>query len=181
MLVVITNVPYHLPDEVAIGSCTIRFSIPNDPKWATVLIGAISELARLELWEAGTGGITAQQAIVTALEIRESVEFSGCTAMQIKVGSYTGNGSATQAISGVGFLPVVVITWMRDGGDANRGLAIKATPDSSAFSIGRDGNDYESNISTFDADGFEVKNQGAGGEYNGNKSGKNYSYVAIGE
>ncbi len=176
--------PYHLPDKTIIGSCTIKFAIPNDPKWATVLMGAISELARLELWEAGTGGITAQQAIVTALEIRESVEFLGCIDMQIKVGSYTGDGGGTQGISGVGFSPSIVLVWMRSNSDSNAGLGMRAIGDSAAFNVqSKDGviTDYRATIDSLDADGFTVTNAAGVDLFNANESARTYTYFALGE
>lgn len=178
-----TNVPYHLPDETEISNCTITFDLPSDDKWATIIIGAISELAREEIWEAGTGGITVAQAITTALAIRASVDFTGCVEMQIKVGSYTGNGSDPQAVTGVGFLPVFLIVWMRHDSDNNRGIAFRATPDSSALSVGQaeESIDYRNNISSLDADGFSVRNSGSVDNFYGNESGKLYSYVAFGE
>jgi len=71
-------VPYHLPDDDVIGSCVIKFNIPSDERWATVIIGAISELALPENWEEGTGTLTIDEAIATAIEIIESVTFQAC-------------------------------------------------------------------------------------------------------
>ncbi len=70
--------PYHLPDESVVGSCVIKFDMPTDALWAAVIIGAISELAYPHNWEAGTGGITVDEAVATALEILESVSFQAC-------------------------------------------------------------------------------------------------------
>lgn len=74
----ITNVPYHTPDDGTIGNCIIKFDIPTDTKWATVLIGAISELGRPELWEENTGTLTPDEAALVILEIIESVSFQAC-------------------------------------------------------------------------------------------------------
>lgn len=177
----ITNVPYHLPDETEIENCTIEFKIPDDPKWATIILGAISELAREGIWEADTGGITVAQAIVTALEIRESVEFTGCDEvdMQIKVGSYTGDDSNPQAITGVGFLPVLVVVWMRHDNDANRGVAFRATGDTAAMSFNPGDMRYKDDISSLDADGFSVRNEGGSSEFKGNEASRVYTYVAF--
>jgi len=70
--------PYHLPDESEIGSCVISFDIPTDEKWVSVLIGAISELALAENWEAGTGDLTVDEATQVAIEILDSVGFQAC-------------------------------------------------------------------------------------------------------
>lgn len=180
MLVGTTSVPYHLPDETEVGDCTIEFKIPLDPKWATVILGAISELAREEIWEADTGGITVAQAVVTALAIRESVEFTGCVEMQIKVGSYTGDDSNPQAITGVGFAPIFVIVWMRNDSDANRGIAVRATGDTAAMSFNPGDMRYKDDISSLDADGFSVRNEGGSGEFKGNENSRVYTYVAFG-
>lgn len=182
MLVGTTSVPYVLPDETDIQNCSITFDLPDDDKWATVLIGAISELARAEIWEVGSGGISVAEAIETAILIRQSVTFIGCLDdMQIKVGSYTGDGTATQAISGIGFLPVLCIIWMRDGGDTDRGIAFRATPDTNALSIGINEQviEYVSNIDSLDADGFSVKNSGSSFNFDGNENGKSYTYVCF--
>lgn len=172
--------PYRLPDETEIGNCTIKFDLPTDAKWASVIIGAISELARAEIWEAGTGGITVAQAIETALEIRDSVEFTGCVEMQIAVGSYTGDDSNPQAITGIGFAPVFVIVWMRNDSDANRGIAVRATGDTAAMGFNPGDMRYKDDISSLDADGFSVRNEGGSSEFKGNESGKTYTYVAFG-
>ncbi len=178
-----TNLPYRLPDQTEITDCTITFDMPTDDKWASVLVGAISELAREEIWEAGTGGISVADAITTAIAIRKSVSFGACSSeMQIDVGSYTGDGTATQAITGIGFLPLFCIIWMRDGGDSDGGIAFRATPDSDALSIGQQENviEYVGNISSLDADGFSVQNQGSANNFDGNKNGKAYTYVCFG-
>lgn len=70
--------PYLLPDDNVVGNCRIRFSIPDDPKWTAVIVGAIAQLAVASNWEDGTGILTPEQAAETALEIRESVVFTGC-------------------------------------------------------------------------------------------------------
>lgn len=70
--------PYHLPDDGSIGNCKIEFSIPTDQLWVAVIIGAISELAIAENWEAGTGTLTVDEAVTTALEILDSVSFRAC-------------------------------------------------------------------------------------------------------
>ncbi len=70
--------PYHLPDDDEIGTCTITFDLPSDEKWATVIIGAISELAIEANWEPDTGDLTPAQAAQVAIDIIASVEFQAC-------------------------------------------------------------------------------------------------------
>lgn len=182
MLVATTNVPYLLPDEKDLDNCSITFDLPNDIGWVTTVIGAISELARAEIWEPDSGGLTVNEAIDTAILIRQSVVILGCTdGMQIKVGSYTGDGTDPKTITGIGFLPVFVIVWMRHSGDGNRGIGFRATPDTAAMSVNRDdeGVDYNNNIDSLDADGFSVRSAGATNEFTANESGKSYTYVAF--
>ena len=174
---------YHLPDETEIGNCAITFDLPVDEKWATIVIGAISELAREEMWEADTGGITVAQAIETALAIRESVEFTGCGAMDMKVGTYTGDGNNTQAITGVGFQVLFVLLWMRSDTDDNRGIAMRATGDTSAFNVGfrsLDPVEYKTTIQSLDADGFTVTDEEGNERMNANENNQDYTYVAFG-
>jgi len=52
--------------------------IPTDDKWATIICGAISELAYAHTWEDGTGGLTVDEAIETALAILDTVRFQAC-------------------------------------------------------------------------------------------------------
>jgi len=70
--------PYLLPDESIIGNCKIKFEIPTDEKWVSIMVGAISQLAKAENWEEGTGLITVEEATETALAIVESVSFQAC-------------------------------------------------------------------------------------------------------
>lgn len=179
----ITNVPYHLPDEKDIGDCVIKFSLPTDDKWAAILIGAVAQLARKDYWEPDTGGLTVAEAIETALAIRTSVEFVGCIEgnMQIKVGSYTGDGSDPQSITGIGFLPVFLIVWMQSDGDSKRGIGFIATPDSNALVIGTSEMKYNDKLGNLNADGFDVRSSGVNGRFGANQSGKDYTYVAFGE
>ena len=53
-------------------------TIPDDEVWITVLVGAISELTKVENWEEGTGTISPAQASETAIEILESIAFQAC-------------------------------------------------------------------------------------------------------
>lgn len=70
--------PYHLPDESTIGTCTMLLDIPTDDKWATIITGAISELAYAYIWEEGTGGLTVDEAREVVLEILETVRYQAC-------------------------------------------------------------------------------------------------------
>lgn len=183
MLVGTTSLPYHLPDESEIGNCAITFGLPLDEKWATIIIGAISELARPEMWEAGTGVLTVEEAMDTAIAIRRSVELQGCGLVDIKVGSYTGDGNNTQAITGVGFQTVFVILWMQSDTDDNRGIAMRATPDTSAMNVSfrsLDPVEYKTTIESLDADGFTVTDEAGNERMNANENNQDYTYVAFG-
>ena len=104
----------------------------------------------------------------------------------VYIGTYTGNGSTGQAISGVGFTPkyLSISNSPTDGSggttlttntlyvdDAATGLALKLT---AAVYEGK-----ADNIKSIDADGFTVSD--AGTDEHPNKNGETYYYLAIGQ
>lgn len=176
----ITSVPYKLPDETAIIDCAITFDLPSDHKWAAVIIGAISELAREEIWEAESGGITVAQAVATAIAIRTSVSFVGICEMQIKVGTYTGDDTGALQVSGVGFQADAVLVFMEDDVSSSKGMCVY-TRGTNSLKIGTDGVEFTKGINTFTSDGFWAHDEGIAGQFNANVLGKVYSYIALGE
>lgn len=110
--------------------------------------------------------------------------FSALTAFtdiaRIAVGTYTGDGAATQAITGVGFQPRVVLTFANldpHGGFSQIALKTSAQTTQALVSW----NQYEDDhITAFGADGFTV---GDGtGSTNGNTCNVNtnvYTYIAL--
>lgn len=97
---------------------------------------------------------------------------------QIKVSTYTGNGSTTQAITGVGFQPdIVLIMPHRGNPDAISVIKTSAMGTYSKFfnDLGAYLNDA---IISLDTDGFTVGDvTGSAVDYNAN--GRTYSYLAL--
>lgn len=89
-----------------------------------------------------------------------------------KIGAFTGNGSATQAITGLGFAPSFVMVKSYSGG----------TSDWVMFTSGRDGRFYANTTAveqttdyiTFDSDGFTLESGASV-----NSSGVSYFYLAF--
>lgn len=149
--------------------------------WYSVLQGIFEFSLNPEFWDGDeTDYANIEQAIIGIMTLGALSEVDE---MAIKVGSYTGDGGTTKAITGVGFLPVLCIVWMRHHTDNNRGLAIRATGDTYSLSLnaGNTQVSYEDYIQTLDADGFTVEDLATSGEFRSNKSGKSYTYVAFGE
>ena len=122
--------------------------------------------------------IAVEQAIYSAMDL----PFSIGGVMQMVIGSYTGGGAASQSITDVGFQPDIVLLFMQHNTDTNRGLAIRSSADSATLLIELDGDvSYENyQIQSLDADGFTVNSSASGGSaFRGNKSPRNYTYVAL--
>lgn len=98
---------------------------------------------------------------------------------KIKVGTYTGDGSTGQAITGVGFQPKYVKIWIRaTAGGAD--YVFEKADDSwgdYAYEVGTNTR-YTSKINSLDADGFTVDD--AGGNLHPNSNTVVYSYMALG-
>lgn len=108
----------------------------------------------------------------------------------IKTGSYTGDGTTSHAITGIGFQPKYVKIWQRKTVDANELIAYETTPeimDDNAsggaivtyeVAAGYSDSFYSNRIISLDADGFTVDD--AGSDYPPNKNGEVYNYYCIG-
>jgi hypothetical protein len=96
----------------------------------------------------------------------------------MKTGTYTGNGQATQSITGVGFQPKVVIINM--GPSTASGWYQKTDQDSGYYAAYHDGNVdvYQNDLVQLDADGFTVGDGTCGSGENPNTNGWNYVYIA---
>ena len=85
-------------------------------------------------------------------------------ALSVKAGTYTGDGATTKAITGIGFLPKVVIVSATLGtGDASA-TCFKTTDMSTGATgrtsnMGENGNQTTGEIDSLDADGFTVRDQ----------------------
>lgn len=95
---------------------------------------------------------------------------------RIKTGTYTGDGTISQAITGIGFQPKVVFIFSKDASIASY-VSNDAMDTGGAQRI--DINTYNTNaIISLDSDGFTVDD--AGGDADPNKVGRNYTYIAFG-
>lgn len=101
--------------------------------------------------------------------------------MQLKTGTYTGDGNATQTIAGVGFQPVVVILYKETSHIYD--LARKATPDGTKTDYVQATATwlwYDDDIISLDADGFTVGDGTGAGVNNWNVNLQVYTYIAFG-
>ena len=104
----------------------------------------------------------------------------------IKVGTYSGDGSTGQAITGVGFTPIFVQVWNRaaDGGTAQVFFTttdyIATDPQGIAIRIqGADVEGQDDSIIALGSDGFTVDDDAA--DDHTKKIGIDYHYVACGQ
>ncbi len=112
---------------------------------------------------------------------------AGDAAASIKTGSYTGDGATSQGITGVGFLPKYVKTWVREVTAGNSMVSYETTSDiiddnaaGLTVRIGVSGtHSVQTNrIISLDADGFTVDDAGA--DSHPNQNSQIYNYLAIG-
>jgi hypothetical protein len=136
----------------------------------TILPGKLSQSA----------AIVAEEAIVkdTVTGKFKSLPFPSAGA-QLKVGSYTGNGAATKAITGVGFQPKAVMIFQQIDSASFAQPYFKTNQDGlNAYTFDDVGsvNAWQADIIiSLDADGFTV---GQSWEINTNL--QSYAYVALG-
>lgn len=119
---------------------------------------------------------------------RNGTAIVGEAAARIKTGSYTGDGSTSLGITGVGFSPKFVKIWERATVDnTNVGIfeTIPETVDDNAaggsnqHTASAAGHRFRTNqIISLDADGFSIDDNGVNA--NPNASGVAYNYMAIG-
>ena len=106
-----------------------------------------------------------------------------------KTGSYTGDGSTSLAVTGVGFKPRYVKIWERVTTNSIAASYNETTPEiiddiAGGTSIGIDQNvsqqlrAYSNTIISLDADGFTVDDDGV--DSHPNTSGQVYNYLAMG-
>ena len=92
---------------------------------------------------------------------------------KVKIGTYTGDASATRAITGVGFQPEFLTLWEKTTGVYVR---YKSNQDTT-YAKNSNGGYWEDEIISLDADGFTV-GDGTGGGVSMNASAKVYVYRA---
>lgn len=105
----------------------------------------------------------------------------------MKTGTYTGDGSTSQAITDVGFTPIYLRIWPRET-SANTAVEILETTDTiiddsasgMAVALSAGGIQTRANrIIVLGSDGFTVDDNGA--DQHPNKSGQVYNYLAYGQ
>ena len=99
-------------------------------------------------------------------------------ALSVKAGTYTGNGSDPQTISGVGFQPKVVIVFATSGGADQQAACFKTTDMATGASgltsnMGENGQQTLGLIDSFNSDGFTVRERK-------NTNAVVYQYLALG-
>ena len=131
----------------------------------------------------GTGGYFLRvNAGATALEWASSTG-------QIATGTYTGDGSTDQGVTGVGFQPIYVKIWNRATSDGDIGYVFETTDDmvddnaagmamkTNYTTSGAQDRFVTNAIITLDADGFSVDD--AGSDAHPNTNGQVYTYLAM--
>lgn len=101
--------------------------------------------------------------------------------LTMAVGTYTGDGNATKAVTGVGFQPRFVIIYAQ--GSTNDGLAMKSSSDATTFAYlpyvsgGLVEGSMDDHIRSLDSDGFTV-GDGTGTTNAMNINLRVYTYIA---
>jgi hypothetical protein len=104
-----------------------------------------------------------------------TVQLAASSGAKIATGTYTGNGSSSRAITGIGFLPSMVWTARHDAAGGGFRFGSSGTNSGSYTSTFFAGWAISNHINSLDADGFTV---GSGDGVNQNT--RTYYYVAIG-
>jgi len=102
---------------------------------------------------------------------------------RIETGTYTGDGTTAQAITGVGFRPMYVVVWPHETTATQVGHSYKSDTMEAALCVDVDlyGNTWKGasdRIISLDADGFTVDDAGA--DQHPNKLNQLYDYMALG-
>jgi len=101
---------------------------------------------------------------------------------RIKTGSYTGDGTTSQSITGIGFKPKHVIVWVDVAGTRRHIFVMmdQMAPNRSFYHHFRGGHyaGITDRITSLDTDGFTVDDAGA--DADPNKNAQNYFYLALG-
>ena len=100
---------------------------------------------------------------------------------RIKTGTYTGDGSTSQAITGIGFQPKMVTIWIYSLTEGNTGQLTKIDQFATDMAIDAWGTPHfirDNRLISLDADGFTVDDDGTDDFPNTN--GATYAYIAFG-
>lgn len=121
-------------------------------------------------------------------ELRDNivhVRESGDGQARIYLGTYTGDGTTSKAISGVGFEPLFVKIWVRPSSDGAANMVERIdnanwTDFGFAHIAGGGHGERDDTIISMDADGFTVSDAGLGTDSDPNTSGETYDFMCIG-
>jgi hypothetical protein len=116
---------------------------------------------------------------ITAVNVEDAITEMYSTFSQTVAGTYTGDGTTSQAITGLGFTPKYVRIWpVPTSGGAT--IVFEKTDDMGVYAFYDDPDQYTSAadmIISLDADGFTVDDNAA--DANPNKNDQAYCYLAI--
>jgi hypothetical protein len=99
---------------------------------------------------------------------------------RVQTGTYTGDGSTSQGITGVGFQPTMVMIRIQCNGTLNEDPWIKHEDDTTTYSSQNTSPKWaavDNCIISLDADGFTIDD--AGSDQHPNKNGVVYVYIAF--
>ncbi len=124
----------------------------------------------------------------TMLATQQSIKAYADIKARINTGAYTGDGTTSQGITGIGFAPKYVRIWLQSAIADATGTNWQETTDdavdddASGYSIHSSGdgtNQWRTNeIISLDSDGFTVDDDGA--DATPNTNGSTYKFLAIG-
>lgn len=131
-------------------------------------------------------GLLYQKHTATSADWSDALPFTTTVQSKVYTGSYTGDGSTTQAITGVGFQPKYLKIWERETVDTTALLQWETTDtivddNASGGAIWDLGNQLQfktNRIVSLDTDGFTVDDGGS--DLGPNKSGDVYNYICFG-
>ena len=121
----------------------------------------------------------------TKVPTQQSVKAYTDTFAKVKTGSYTGDGTTSNGITGVGFQPKIVWIWTHPSSETAQTEVFKCDQswgDYAFYHINSNLVSLDNRIKSLDSDGFTVSDDepAYGSEQHPNKNGTTYDYLAIG-
>lgn len=99
--------------------------------------------------------------------------------MRVATGTYNGDGTLSQAITGVGFAPIAVFINGEAAVEAQMDNWLATTANTAGWAIRMNtGTPFDNRITSLDDDGFTVDDDNI--DAHPNKSGQRYVYLAFG-
>jgi len=170
-------VPF-LTGNQATSQCQYTITLPRDSLTLAAYFGAMQVLHRAENF-ASYGTLTPDEMAQIFLGAFNSLGYECGGDYLLAIGTYTGDGNATQVITGVGFQPKMLIMWRQS---LSQIFFLKSLSDGSytgyVYDTGR--GYYQDVIISLDSDGFTVGDNsfGVGGNVS-NSAGQVYNYCAL--